>query len=195
MRVVAAGPGDAPALAHLINLAGEGIPAYLWDVAREPGETAMEFGARRAAREEGGFSYRHARVCRDAATDEGMVLGMVLAYRLPDPYDTGDLTDLPAVVRPMVELESQAPGSWYVNALATLESHRGRGVGTRLMADTRQRAAEAGCERMSIIVASTNRQARALYERLGFSAVARRPVVDYPGSTHGGDWVLMTASV
>ena len=53
---------QAPALAFLINLAGEGIPHYLWTGMAQDGEEPMEIGAQRAAREEGGFSYRNARV-------------------------------------------------------------------------------------------------------------------------------------
>src|SRR3546814_15762474 len=35
---------DAPVLTELVNHAGEGIPLYLWDKLREPGETAWEVG-------------------------------------------------------------------------------------------------------------------------------------------------------
>jgi hypothetical protein len=34
-------PGDAPALAELVNLAGEGLPLYLWTSMAEPGESAF----------------------------------------------------------------------------------------------------------------------------------------------------------
>lgn len=74
--------------------------------------------ALRAARESGGFSYRNAHV----AERDGRVVAMLLGYRLPEPYDAGDLEALPSVVRPLVELEALAPGSWYVNAVAALEA-------------------------------------------------------------------------
>ena len=51
---------DAEALAELIDMAGEGLPLYLWAKMAKPGETAREVGRRRAAREEGGFSYKNA---------------------------------------------------------------------------------------------------------------------------------------
>ena len=63
MRIEDASIDQAADLAHLINLAGEGIPHYLWSDMAEEGEDPMAVGARRAAREEGGFSYRNARVC------------------------------------------------------------------------------------------------------------------------------------
>ena len=174
-------------LAYLINLAGEGIPEYLWRGMIEGDETAMDVGARRAARDEGGFSYINAKVC---VTDDAL-LGMILSYRQPDPYQTGPLAELPEVVRPLVTLEARAPGSWYVNAIATFEQHRGKGVARELMADAEVLARAAGCSLMSLIVASENAGARRLYRQLGFDDAASLPVVPYPGALHGGSWVLM----
>jgi len=177
----------APALACLINLAGEGIPAYLWSALTEGGESAMDVGARRAAREEGSFSYRNAMIC----TENGILAGMILAYRQADLYDSGDISECPAIVRPLVELESRAPGSWYINAIATFETHRGKGVATRLLLDTEQRARASACAAMSLIVASGNTDAKRLYASLGFTIRDARPIIPWPGCTHDGDWLLM----
>lgn len=46
---------DSDTLAELMNIAGEGIPAYLWASMAAPDEDTMAFGARRVARTEGGF--------------------------------------------------------------------------------------------------------------------------------------------
>lgn len=51
---------DAPKLAVPMNIAGEGIPAWLWERMADPGEDVMAFGARRVARTEGDFSYTNA---------------------------------------------------------------------------------------------------------------------------------------
>jgi ribosomal protein S18 acetylase RimI-like enzyme len=178
---------DASQLAHLINLAGEGIPEYLWRAMIEGSESPLEVGARRAARSEGSFSYTNARVCieRDA------MLGMLLAYRQPDPFEVGRIADYPEVVRPLVQLEARAPGSWYINAVATFEQYRGRGVASRLIADTELRAAAGSCDRVSLIVASENVGATRLYEHLGYEVTDSLPVATYPGCLHGGNWVLM----
>ncbi|GAA5186874.1 GNAT family N-acetyltransferase [Ferrimonas gelatinilytica] len=188
MKITAAEQTQARELAFLINLAGEGIPEYLWSALAEAGESPLDVGARRAAREEGGFSYHNARVCLD---DSGELMGMVIAYRQPDPYDLDALSEYPDIVRPLVQLEAEAPGSWYINAIATDARFRGQGVATALMKDTEGSAREAGCRQMSLIVASQNRGARRLYEQLGYRGTHARPVVPYPGSPHGGDWVLM----
>ncbi|MEL7543477.1 MAG: hypothetical protein AAGJ70_06860 [Pseudomonadota bacterium] len=57
---------DASLLARLVNYAGEGMPLYLWGQMAEPDETAWEVGARRAGRDEGGFSWRNSFMLEDA---------------------------------------------------------------------------------------------------------------------------------
>lgn len=182
---------DAGDLAYLIDLAGEGLPRYLWESMAESGQSALEVGAGRAAREEGGFSYTNARI----GAQGDITLGMIVAYRQPAPYELGEIAEYPEPVRPLVMLEAKAPGSWYINAIATFERYRGRGVASQLMADTEQRAVAADCESLSLIVASENIGARRLYEQLGYRAGDTLPVVRYPGCLHGGEWILMTKPV
>lgn len=178
---------DAAALAVLVDIAGEGLPAYLWSVMKPPGQSAIEFGRARAARDSGGFSYAHGLV----AEIDGEVAGALIDYRLDDPYDLSEVGELPEVVQPLVRLEGEAPGSWYVNVLATFSEFRGRGIGTRLLAAAAERAHVAAVPALSIIVAEENRDAARLYARVGFRERARRPVVAFPGCPHGGDWLLM----
>jgi ribosomal protein S18 acetylase RimI-like enzyme len=180
-------PEDARVLAELIDRAGEGIPRVLWARAAQPGQDPMEVGAARAARTEGGFSFTNA-VVLDV---DGTVAGMLLSYRLDDPYDAGDLEQVPDVVRPLIELEAQAPGSWYVNAVAVAAGFEGRGHGRALMGLAEDLGREAGATEISLIVADENDRARGLYERLGYVVRDRRPVVGFPGFAHAGDWVLM----
>ena len=178
---------DAPKLAELMNMAGEGIPAYLWERMADRHEDAMAFGARRVAESEGGFSYTNAHV---AARDD-KIAGMLLSYRLPDPYETGPMEEIPAVVRPLVELEALAPGSWYVNAVATDLAFRGQGVGRELMSKAEDLAQESNAKTISLIVAEENVPARKLYEKLGYQTGARRQIVPFPNCPHSGDWILM----
>ena len=125
----------------------------------------------------------------------GKVAAMLLGYRLPDPYAVGDLNDAPQVVRPLIELESLAPGSWYVNAIATFSDYRGRGIGSGLMALARELAQQSGAQKISLIVAQENQGAFRLYRREGYEAGASRPVVSYPGCTFSGDWLLMSRTL
>jgi ribosomal protein S18 acetylase RimI-like enzyme len=184
-----ASPDDARVLAELMNVAGEGIPAWLWSRMAGPGVDVMVFGAQRVGRTEGSFSFRNAHV----AVVEGVIAGMLLGYRLPDPYETGALEEYPEVVRPLIGLESLAAGSWYINAVATAVPFRGRGVGTQLMERAQDLAERAGANELSLIVAAQNTVAKELYERLGYETAAARPgVLGFP---HSGDWILMKKAI
>lgn len=182
---------DAAALAILVDIAGEGMPSYLWSRMREPGQSVMEVGRARAARDEGGFSYRNTTV----AEIDGEVAACLVDYQFDDPYDTGDLATLPDMVRPLIELEAKAPGSWYINVLATFPEFRGQGIGARLLALAEERGRAQKAKSASIIVASENTGALRLYTRSGYREVARARVVEFPGCAHGGDWVLMVKSI
>jgi ribosomal protein S18 acetylase RimI-like enzyme len=182
---------DARALAQLIDIAGEGFGTYLWSQAAGPGESALDVGVRRAQRDEGGFSYRNAIV----ALSGGEIAGLLLGYRLADPYDTGDLDRLPELVRPLVELESIAPASWYVNALAAFPEFRNMGLGTRLLGEAEHIARKVKAPALSIIVAEANDGAKRLYLRCGYAEVARRRLIPFPGLPHGGDWLLLTKPI
>ncbi|MGH1486475.1 MAG: GNAT family N-acetyltransferase [Cellvibrionaceae bacterium] len=181
----------APDLACLINMAGEGMPEYLWESMAEGNEKPLERGAKRAAREEGEFSYKHARVSMQA----DQIAGMLIAYQQPNPYDTSDIDEYPDFIRPLVLLEAQVPGSWYINALAVYESFQRQGIARQLLLDTEKRALAKGCSEMSIIVASTNVDAKSLYNSLGFVDKSALPVIPINENFHRGDWVLMTKGI
>ncbi|SFU74014.1 GNAT family N-acetyltransferase [Halomonas korlensis] len=182
---------DSPKLAELMNIAGEGIPAYLWERMVGPDEDVMTFGARRVARTEGGFSYTNAYV----ATYDGTIAGMLLGYRLPDSDETGPSDEIPSVVRPLVELEALVPGSWYVNAVATDSTFRGQGVGRKLMEWAEHLANASNAKALSLIVAQDNARARKLYEQLGYQVIAQRPIVSFPRCPHTGNWMLMKKAI
>ncbi len=186
-RIRPARKSDAAALAILVDIAGEGMPAYMWSTLKEPAQSAFEFGRSRAARDSGGFSYRNATV----AEVDGEVAAALVGYRLDDPYDTGDLNVLPEMVRPLVLLEAKAPGTWYVNVLAAFPEFRGQGLGSTLLKVAEDKAQASGADALSIIVAGANKGAVKLYERAGYRETAREPVITFPGCPHGGDWILM----
>lgn len=179
---------DAAALAVLVDIAGEGMPAYMWSTLKSPGQSLLEVGRERAQREEGGFSYRNSVV----AEVGGEVAASLVSYRLDDPYDLeASLAETPEIVRPLVRLEAKAPGSWYVNVVATFPEFRRKGIGARLLAIAEEKARKEGAPALSVIVASWNEVASRLYARAGYSLLARETALPYPGCPHRGDWVLM----
>jgi len=187
MDIRAASKEDAQDIAYLINLAGEGMPFYFWSQSANEGQDPFEVGSQRAARTSGNFSYRNVQIIENNHS----VAGMVLGYLQPNPYDLSDINDYPEIVRPAVELEAQAPGSWYVNAIATYQEHRGKGIASALLATSEKSATTARTNTISLIVASENERAKRLYEQTGYQVVDKRPVVIYEGCLHGGDWLLM----
>ena len=182
-----AAKADASALAVLVDIAGEGLPAHLWNTLKAPGQSILEVGRERAAREEGGFSYRNAII----AEVDGEIAAFLVGYRLDDPYDLGDLEQAPPVVRPLVLLEAKARGSWYVNVLATFPEFRRCGIGIELLGIAEGKAREEGAHALSVIVAAENERAARLYAAAGYEALATEPIFAFPGCPHGGDWLLM----
>jgi ribosomal protein S18 acetylase RimI-like enzyme len=177
---------DAVALADLIDIAGDGVPSAFWARIAAPGESPIEVGRRRAAREDGSFSYRNALVIDPGA---GVVAALV-GYPLPDRPEPAP-PDMPAKFVPLHEIECLASGTWYVNALATYPLGRGQGHGTRLLGVAEGIARSQGRPALSLSVVDANQGARRLYQRLGFRTVASRPLPrgDWPGP--GGHMLLM----
>ncbi len=185
--------GDARAIAQLIEIAGEGIPGFLWSQSVAPGQDPLDYGAERAARQDANFSYRNAVV----AESGGAVVGMLLGYRLPQPTaeDLAALSDIPPLLRPLVDLEYQAPGSFYVNALGVFAALQGRGIGSALLAIAGQRARQAGCSLLSLQVFAENEAACRLYRRHGYAVVDRRPIIAHPCYPYSTEVLLMTRAV
>jgi ribosomal protein S18 acetylase RimI-like enzyme len=148
---------DTSALAVLVDIAGEGMPNHMWRALARPGQSAIEVGRDRARRETGGFSYRNAVVAEIC----GEVAASLVGYRLDDPYDLTGLDALPENVRPLVRLEAHAPGSWYVNVIATFPEFRGQGIGTRLLEIAEAKGREARAPSLSVSSAAGIRAPRA----------------------------------
>lgn len=174
-------PADAADLVRLVELASEGLASWAWAQMAAPGEDPVAVGLRRVARDEGSFSWRNAVM----AEFDGTVAGGLVTYRIPD--EPGAIDTLPPAFRPLQALENRAPGTQYVNVLATYAAFRRQGVATRLLAEAERLAAGGD---LSLIVAGENATARRLYEAFGFAEVARETAI--AGAEVGpGGWVLM----
>ena len=176
-------PEDAPVLVELINMAGEGLPLAAWQAMAGPGEDAWDVGRARVRGEEAGTSHRNGWVLEL----DGSLAGVIFAYSQPDtPKDIPP--DLPAMFRPIQELENEAPGTGYVYILATLPHFQGQGVGTTLLDHAERYRGPKG---MSIVVSNGNPGAMRLYQRCGYVERARRVMVKQGWENPGTEWVLM----
>ena len=172
---------DVADLAHFANLAGEGLPAHLWSQLAVGDETPYAIGAQRAARDDGSFSWRNARV----AMFQGRVVGSVIDYELVEAAMPGP--DVPDYLRPLCELELNAVGSRYINILAVSKDMRRRGVGRALIEDV----ATQTDRDLTLIVRSGNEVASSFYENEGFTQQATRPTGRGGPSHLHGEWHLM----
>lgn len=181
-------PDDASAMVELVNMAGEGLPFYLWSNMAEEGQSPWDVGMERAKRESGGFSYKNTIVREES----GKVVASLIGYPLDDEPAPTDYSDIPAIFVPLQQLEDMVPGTWYVNVLATYPESRGAGIGNELLAIAEGLAMALSKRGLSIIVADTNTRARRLYERNGYTELSQRGMVKDGWEHPGTNWVLLS---
>ena len=185
---------DAHTIAELFTMAGHGIAEYLWSLETRLGQSPIELGAERAARDDAHFSWRNAIL----AERDGVTVGMLLGYPLPPaptPGRSADLARLPPVLQPFVALEQQAFGTFYINGFAVRPADRGNGIGSKLLYKCRKRALDAGTARITVEVFEQNEGALRLYQRHGFRVLDRRPVVPHSSHPYSGDILLLVQNL
>jgi ribosomal protein S18 acetylase RimI-like enzyme len=181
---------DAAHLVRFINMAADDLPLHFWRKSVGPDGDALAYGLERAARETGSFSYRNAWVYEV----DGAVAACLLGYAAEaDPAPIAP--DTPAIFVPLLELEAMAPGSWYLNVLATYDSFRGRGIGSALLAEAEGIAHAAGHTSISLIAEDTHLDALRLYRAKGYQEIARRPVVKGDWAVEAAEWILFVKGV
>jgi ribosomal protein S18 acetylase RimI-like enzyme len=183
MKIRPATPADAGALARLVNQAGEGLPLVVWTGLAAPGVDPWEVGRDRVRGTEAGISHKNAWV----AERDGAVAGCLISYRQPAEFEPLP-PDMPAMFRPLAELEAMAPDTGYVYVLSTFPEVQGQGIGARMLGFAERYMGPAG---MSLIVSDANHGARRLYERAGYRARASVPMVKEGWDNLGETWVLM----
>ncbi|MDS9469854.1 GNAT family N-acetyltransferase [Paracoccus sp. MBLB3053] len=190
MEIRNARASDAAHLVRFINMAADDLPLHFWRKSVGPEGDPWAFGEERAARETGNFSFRNAWLAEVDGTVAACLLGYA-AEGTPGPIDP----DTPPIFVPLLELEALAPGSWYLNVLATYEDFRGKGLGSALLAHAEAIAAAAGLGSISLITEDTHEDALRLYTAKGYRQVARRPVVKDDWKVDASEWILFTKPV
>lgn len=184
-------PDDAHALAELVNMAGEGLPYYVWSEMAAPGESVWDVGRNRAMRDSGGFSYRNAVV----RVQDSKVISCLIGYPLDDEPGPVNYDDIPLMFVPLQQLEDEVPGTWYVNVLATYPAYRGNGYGQELLTIAELIARDLNKSGMSVIVSDANPEARRLYEKTGYRERGSRPMVKNEWKTEGNNWILLSRNI
>jgi ribosomal protein S18 acetylase RimI-like enzyme len=183
---------DALHLACLYDAASRGLAAWTWTQIAEPGQSLIEVGRHRIAGRPDHVSHFSSWVIAEI---DGSIAGAILAYRIPDPYNAGDMTGITEVHRPILELEAIAAGTWFIMAICVFAEFRGRGIGKQLLERSIGKAKVSGATSVSIMVESANVDAYRLYRQLGFVDWERRPYHPFPGSRDSGEWILLRKAV
>ena len=179
---------DARSLAELADQASYGLAFYHWSNVKQPGQTPLDAGEERAAREEGSFSYRNAMI----AELDGKCGACLIGYPQDEEPEPIDYDTMPAMLIPLQELENMAPKTWYVNVLAVYPEARNKGLGRLLLEAAERIARNAGKSGLSLIAEDDNVNAIRFYHRFGFKNFATRPLISEGWKTRGENWILMT---
>lgn len=190
MLIREARASDAGHLTRFINMAADDLPLHFWTRTVGPEGDPWAYGRERAARETGSFSFRNAWL----AEVEGEVAACFLGYAA-DPEPAPIDPDTPPIFVPLLELEALAPGSWYLNVLATYAAQRGKGLGGALLAKAETIARNGGHQTISLIAEDTHQDALRLYRSKGYHEIARRPVVKGDWQVDASEWILFVKSV
>jgi ribosomal protein S18 acetylase RimI-like enzyme len=188
LRLRPATPHDAANLAILMDMASRGLVSWVWSTLAQRGQSPLELGRNRIRTHSDIPSHYANWTVAEVGPD---IVGAFAGYMVPDPYAPGDVSELPDVYRPLLELEALAAGSWFLMALAVYPEFHRRGFGSALLAAAEQIASKRGASQMTLTVSTENDGACVLYMRHGFSAMARRQMVPYPGSGDNCEWMLL----
>jgi ribosomal protein S18 acetylase RimI-like enzyme len=179
---------DCYDIARLFKIASGGVAEYTWATmqADYPGLSPIEIGERRYASDKTVFSYKNSIV----ASQDDQVMGVLVTFPIADEVDEPGETD-----QVLAPYSLEAPGSWYICAMAFFPEFQGQGLGTKLLAIARSQAQDRGFNELSLLVFEQNTGAVRLYERNGFKTIDRAAVVPHKLIHYTGNVLLMTASV
>jgi ribosomal protein S18 acetylase RimI-like enzyme len=183
---------DSLHLAALLDFASRGLVLWLWSTMAAPGQSSIEIGRERirtAKESPSHFSNW------TTATIADEIAGAFAAYPLTDPYDAKDITELPEVYSPMLELEAEAVGSWYIMTLSVFPEFRNGGLGSAMLTRVEDMARDSSHKQLCVMVVSDNSAALRLYNRFGFREIGRRRFIPFPGSRDKGNWLLLAKAI
>ena len=180
---------DATEIALLVNIATHGGIGIGWahaegaDAAYDPAEMG-----RLEMLTDDEFGWRNVTM---ATTSDGEIAGMLLGYPEPEVKRQVPANTMAFMV-PILELEYEAVGTWFISMLGVHIGWRGKGVGSALLDVAEVKRGASHARGLSLIVEDVNSDARRLYERRGFAVRDQRPMGRYPtGEAPGKNWLLM----
>jgi ribosomal protein S18 acetylase RimI-like enzyme len=185
----AATSADSRDLARFLCLSGDGLYEFLFDDLI-PFVSAQDILSIGIAGDDYPVSYRNWRVA--TLGDGGAIVGAANVF--PADLLKDDNYQLLGSerhnhIRPMLELQDW--GSMFLNSLASDEAHRGRGIGSQLLAWAKVRTTDAGFDRLSLHVWADNTAAVKFYQARGFVQIGVAEIAPHPRLKHTGGSILM----
>ena len=174
---------DAREIARLFQISSEGCADYIWSQIAQPGQSLLDVGEQRYAREGVIFSYENCLV----AEAEGRVIGMMHSFVMRHDPQAQPETD--PVLAPYADME--IPDTLYISSLALHEGWRSLGLGQQFLQQARERCHDLGVEGLSLIDYAANTGARRFYERHGFEIVKTCQITPHPLIRVTGEAYLM----
>ena len=179
---------DSSDLALLLDVAGRGLPAYLWSIEAKQGQSAYEYGREKIRSDENRRSYYKNWY---VAENNGILVGAFFGFIVEIPYPEIDYNDITKYLHPIVELEKVASGSWLLQAISILPEYRGYGFAIQLLRKVEKVVKALGLKSISLQVEEVNNIALEIYKKNGFVEIDRRSYIPFPGSHDTGDFILM----
>lgn len=184
---------DCVSLAVLADAASRRLMSWTWDAKAAPGQSSFEVGREIIRSDTSSPSHRSSWI---VAEYDGGLAGGLNSYRMPPAEQAAAASSETAeVLRPLTDLKAAAEGTWYVAVASVFPEFRGKGIGWAILGEAAKRASVDHADKVTLLVASFNHDARRLYERLGFYEWQRRPFVPFQGSNEAGDWILMAQNL
>lgn len=178
---------DAAELAILVDVSSHGFASWLWHGAVLDGttQTALEHGRNQMRHDNERAGWKDASL----AEVDGEIAGVVIGH-LVDLAFADEVAPHP-VFEPILALQKQVVGNWFIDSVGVYRHHRGRGIGRKLV--DHELAHVAG-RAVSLITESDNDVALGLYKSSGFGEVTRLPSIPLDDNGKKHDWVLLTRS-
>lgn len=184
---------DSTDLAAYIRLAGDGLYEFLLDdlIPTFSCEEILKWAIKVI---DSPLSYRNCYVGVDQRN--GRIVGTINVFPADQLTESAyDLikTDRWKHVEPIFRLRDA--GSMFVNALAVGTEWRRRGVGAKLLELASSDALAMGFDHISLQVWSDNKNARAFYEKIGFSSIGKVSLPRHPDLPNKACSILMRRKV
>lgn len=184
---------DCKVLAKFINIASEGVIEYLFHNLI-PEMTPVQMVTHNLSAEDSYYSYKNTIV----AEYNQNPIGTSLSY----PSRFHQITEEMKNFLPEDRLEhfksfysSRVEDSLLLNALCVDERFRRKGIGTKLIALTKQKANKDGFKALSVMVLADNTDAQRLYARCGFKTVEAVELKSHELIPHEGGCLLMKCKI